>query len=267
MSPDNPVKAVLTIAGSDPSGGAGLQADLKTFSRFQIYGMAVVATLTAQNTVGVRAVVEVDPDFVGQQLDAVLQDIFPQAAKTGMLLTAGVIEIVARKVKEYRIANLVVDPVMISSSGATLMKPDAIAVFCAELLPAAFLVTPNIDEASALTGMTIRTLDDVEKSAVRIHELGARHVLIKGGHLGGEEATDVLFDGSEYFHFRSARLANRNTHGTGCVLSAAIAAQLALGKPIKEAIRLGKEFVTNAIKNGLQIGKGTGPCDPLSLRG
>jgi hydroxymethylpyrimidine/phosphomethylpyrimidine kinase len=261
------VKAVLTIAGSDPSGGAGIQADLKTFSRFQTYGMAVVAALTAQNTAGVRAVAEVDPDFVAQQLDAVLQDIVPQATKTGMLLTARVIETVARKVKEYRIANLVVDPVMISSSGATLMKPDAMAVFRAELLPAAFLVTPNIDEASALTGMTIRTTGDVEKSAFRIHELGARHVLIKGGHLGGEEATDVLFDGSEYSQFRSPRLASRNTHGTGCVLSAAIAAQLALGTSIKEAIRLGKEFVTNAIKNGLEIGKGTGPCDPLSLRG
>jgi len=261
------VKTALTIAGSDPSGGAGIQADLKTFSRLRVHGMAVIAAMTAQNTLGVSAVAEVAPDFVGQQLDAVLTDIRPDAIKTGMLLTAGVIEIVAQKLKQYAIANLVVDPVMISTSGATLMHPDAITVFRQTLLPLAVLITPNTHEAGTLTGKTIRTVRDMEEAAVQVHEMGAAHVLIKGGHVKAEDATDVFFDGQEFSKFQSARIATGDTHGTGCVLSASIAAHLALGKTVKEAVGCGKEFVTNAIRNALRIGHGAGPCNPLSLGG
>jgi hydroxymethylpyrimidine/phosphomethylpyrimidine kinase len=262
-----PVKTALTIAGSDPSGGAGIQADLKTFSRLRVYGMAVVAAMTAQNSLGVSAVAEVAPDFVGQQLDALLADIRPDATKTGMLLSAGVIEVVAEKLKQYGTRNLVIDPVMMSTSGATLMNPDAITVFRRMLLPLASLITPNTDEAGALTGKTIRTVRDMEEAAMEIHDAGAARVLIKGGHVKADVAMDVLFDGKEFSKFQSSRIATRNTHGTGCVLSASIAAYLALGESVKKAVGLGKEFVTAAIRNALQIGHGAGPCDPLSLGG
>ena len=229
--------------------------------------MAVLAAMTAQNTLGVSAVAEVSPEFVAQQLDAILTDIPPHATKTGMLLTAGVTEAVAHKIRQYGVRNLVVDPVIVSTSGTALMKPDAITTFRRNLLPLAFLVTPNIDEAEALTGKSIYTISDMEEAALRIYETGALHVLIKGGHLKGDEATDVLFDGKELSHFRSARVPTQNTHGTGCVLSASIAAYLALGRGIKEAVGAGKEFVTTAIMNALQIGHGADPCDPLSLGG
>lgn len=259
------VKTVLTIAGSDPSGGAGIQADIKTFSELRVYGMAVIAALTAQNTRGVFAVAEVTPDIVAEQLDAVLSDIPPNATKTGMLLTAGVIEAVAQKLKQYGVGNLVIDPVMVSTSGAPLLNSDAISTFRRTLLPLALLITPNTEEARALTGKPMQTAEDMEEAALQIHGMGARHVLVKGGHLVGDDATDVLFDGKKFSHFKAARIAARDTHGTGCVLSAAIAAHLATGKTVEDAVQLGKEFVTNAIKNGLRIGGGTGPCDPLSL--
>jgi len=262
----DPVKSVLTIAGSDPSGGAGIQADLKTFSQIRVYGMAVIAAMTAQNTLGVSAVSEVPLEFVAEQLDSVLIDITPDAAKTGMLLTAGVIDVVAHKVKQYRVQNLVVDPVMISTSGAALMQPDAKDVFRRSLLPLAFLVTPNLDEARQLTGGAIQNLQDMQTAAREIHAMGARCVLVKGGHLKSENASDVFFDGKEFAHFHAPRTTTRHTHGTGCVLSASIAAFLAQGKPVREAVGLGKQFVTAAIKNSLTIGKGIGPCDPLALR-
>jgi hydroxymethylpyrimidine/phosphomethylpyrimidine kinase len=267
VSAAKPVKIALTIAGSDPSGGAGIQADLKTFSQLRVYGMAVVAAMTAQNTIGVSTIAEVSPDFVAQQLDAVLTDLPPDAAKTGMLWTPGVIEAVAHKVKQYGVANLVVDPVMMSTSGSRLMTPDALAAFRQALLPLATLVTPNLAEASVLTGAAIRTADEMRSAALRIHDLGAARVLIKGGHLEGDHATDVLFDGAEFQQFEASRVHIPHTHGTGCVLSAAIAAHLALGEPIQKAVGLAKEFVTKAIKNALQIGNGIGPCDPLSLGG
>lgn len=265
MPSSSPVRTALTIAGSDPSGGAGLQADIKTFSELRVYGMAVVTAVTVQNTLGVSNIGEVSANLVEEQLAGVLSDIPPHATKTGMLLTAGVVEAVAKQVKRYQIPNLVVDPVMISSSGAQLMKPDAVEAFVLFLLPLAFLVTPNIDEASALTRTKIGTVDDMEQAARRIFDMGAKNVLIKGGHLEGSEATDVFFDGRESLKFHAARVANRNTHGTGCVLSAAITAHLALGRPLKEAVDLAKQFVTKAVSNGLQIGNGIGPCDPLGL--
>lgn len=254
----------LTIAGSDPSGGAGIQADLKTFSRLRIYGMAVVAALTAQNTAGIFAVMEVPPDFVAKQLDAVLTDVPPDAVKTGMLSNAAIVEVVAGKLQEHRQANIVIDPVMTSKSGKSLLDPEAIAVFKRLLLPLAFLITPNIDEVLMLTGKSVRTPADMEEAALAIHTLGARNVLIKGGHLEGD-ATDLLFDGKEFSTFRAERLPAHDSHGTGCVLSAAITAHLAAGRSLIEAVRLSKELVTEAIQNGLRIGSGRGPCDPLGI--
>jgi hydroxymethylpyrimidine/phosphomethylpyrimidine kinase len=259
------VKTVLTIAGSDPSGGAGIQADLKTFSSLRVYGMAAIAALTAQNTAAVSAIAEISPAFVAQQLDAVFADTTPDAVKTGMLLTAGVIDEVAQKLRQYAPANIVVDPVMVATSGAPLVKPDGIAALRQLLVPLASVITPNTEEAQKLTGKPVTTIENMEEAALQIHEMGARHVLIKGGHLVAEEATDVLFDGTEFVHFRSPRAAVPETHGTGCVLSAAIAAYLALGKPITEAVRLAKDFITRAIKNGLKIGRGAATCDPLAL--
>jgi hydroxymethylpyrimidine/phosphomethylpyrimidine kinase len=267
VSAAKPIKKALTIAGSDPSGGAGIQADLKTFSELRVYGMAVVAAMTAQNTLGVTAVEPVAAGFVAQQLDAVLTDIPPDATKTGMLLTAGVIEAVAQKLKQHGVRNLIVDPVMVSTSGTVLMNPDAMTVFREKLLPLSSLVTPNINEAQSLTGLKIHSASDMEKAAAEMHKMGARSVLVKGGHLPEGDAIDVLFDGNTYLQLRSLRLSVRHTHGTGCVLSASITAYCALGKPLQEAIALGKEFVTNAIRNGLEIGSGSGPCDPLSLGG
>ena len=259
------VKKALTIAGSDPSGGAGIQADLKTFSALRVYGMAVIAALTAQNTRGISAVFDISPEFVSHQLDAVLTDMPPDAAKTGMLLTADVIEVTAAKITQFGLRNLVVDPVMVSTSGQRLMNPDAIEIFRRSLLPLALVITPNKDEAQALTGKTIRSVEDMEEAALQIHGMGSRHVLIKGGHIEESGATDVLFDGHEFVRLEGERIAARHTHGTGCVLSAAITAELARGKKVSEAVRLGKEFVTTAIKNGLALGGGAGPCDPLSL--
>jgi hydroxymethylpyrimidine/phosphomethylpyrimidine kinase len=259
------VKTALTIAGSDPSGGAGIQADLKTFSRFRIYGMSVVTALTAQNTIGVDGVMEVPPPFVARQLDAVLMDIPVDAAKTGMLWSAATVEVVAQKMKEHQIRNLVVDPVFASTSGAPLLDLEGIWVLCRKLLPLALVVTPNRREAEVLTGKKMASPDDIEEAALQIHAMGPQFVLIKGGHWTGKDATDVLFDGKEFTYLRADRLESRNTHGTGCVLSAAITAQLAAGKTAPEAVREAKSFITEAIKNGLSLGKGHGPCDPLGL--
>jgi len=259
------VKTALTIAGSDPGGGAGIQADLKTFSRLRVYGMSVITALTAQNTVSVSGVLEVPPEFVARQLDAVLSDIHVDAAKTGMLLTAGIVDVVAQKVREYQIRNLVIDPVIVSTSGTPLLNDDAIGAFCRNLLPLGLLVTPNTEEARILAGKAVATVADMEEAALKIHGRGARFVLIKGGHMAGDEVTDVLFDGKDFLHFESKRIQSPHTHGTGCVLSAAITAEIASGKAIKEAVKAARDFVVAAITHGLNLGKGIGPCDPLTL--
>jgi len=259
------VKTALTVAGSDPSGGAGIQADLKTFSRLRVYGMSVITSITAQNTSAVAGIMEVPPEFVERQLDAVLSEIRVDAAKTGMLLTAGNIEVVTQKLREYEIRKLVVDPVMISTSGAALLNPDAIAALRRMLLPLALVITPNTDEAQMLTGKKIVNLEDMEEAALRIHETGARSVLIKGGHMTGSDAIDVLFDGSDFTHLRRGRIRSGHIHGTGCVLSAAITAELAAGKSLSEAVPAAKDFVTAAIAHAVTPGKATGICDPLEL--
>jgi len=258
------IPIALTIAGSDPSGGAGIQADLKTFSALKVYGMSVITALTAQNTIGVSGLLEVNPAFVADQLDAVLSDIVPGAAKTGMLANAAIVEIVATKIRQYGVVKLVVDPVMISTSGSTLLADDAIDALSRLLLPLAQIVMPNIDEARVLSRRDVRDVHDMEEAARRIHGLGARYVYIKGGHLGGD-AIDVLFDGVTSTRLHGSRIVTDNTHGTGCILSAAMAANLALGLSVPEAVVRAKDFVTLAIRNSLRLGAGSGPCDPLGI--
>lgn len=249
----------LTIAGSDPSGGAGIQADLKTFHRFGVYGEAVVTLITAQNTIGVDRVECLAPDLVAQQVRAVLADIPPQAIKTGALGNAGIIESVA-SILRHSTAPLVVDPVMISKHGARLMSGDAQDALVRELLPLAFLIAPNLDEASALSGVTADDVPSMKMAAERLSGLGARSVLVKGGHLKGD-AVDVLLHRGEWFEFAAPRVETRNTHGSGCTYSAAITAELARGADLPAAVRFAKEFVTEAIRTNPGLGRGAGPLN------
>ncbi len=256
------VPRVLTIAGSDSGGGAGIQADLKTFSALGTFGMTAITALTAQNTTGVFAVHEVPPEMVAAQIDAVASDIGVDAAKTGMLSSAPIIEAVVDRVRHHRIHNLVVDPVMVAKSGAPLLRPEAQQALRDRLLPLAVVVTPNLPEAEVLLGRPIRDLRSMREAAQALRDLGPRTVLVKGGHLHGD-AVDVFYDGEEWEELRAERVPSPHTHGTGCVLSAAIAAHLARGLGVREAVRRAKEFVTEAIRAGLPLGKGIGPCNPL----
>ena len=251
------IPRALTVAGSDSGGGAGIQADLKTFSAYRVFGMSVLTAITAQNSVGVQDVVTLPPAFVAAQLESVLSDFGADAAKCGMLVTAGIIRAVAAKLKEHRVEMLVVDPLMIATSGDPLLQPDAREVLIGELLPLALVVTPNLHEAGALAEMAVSTREDMEEAARRIAKLGPRHVLVKGGHLTGE-AVDLLFNGREFTAFSAPRIDSANTHGTGCTFSAAIAAGLARGRPLPEAVRDAKAYVTRAIREGFTPGKGVG---------
>ncbi len=251
------VLRALTIAGSDSGGGAGIQADLKTFSAYRVFGMSVLTAVTAQNSVGVQGVENLPPEFVAKQLESVLSDFGTDAAKTGMLSTAGIIRAVARTLREYRVEKLVVDPVMIAKTGDALLEPAAREALIAEMLPLALVVTPNLHEASALAEMTVATRDDMEEAARRIAKLGQRNVLVKGGHLKGD-AVDILFNGREFTAFSAPRIDSANTHGTGCTFSAAIAAGLALGRPLPDAVRDAKAYVTRAIREGFAVGRGVG---------
>jgi hydroxymethylpyrimidine/phosphomethylpyrimidine kinase len=257
-----PVPRALTIAGSDSGGGAGIQADLKTFSALGVFGLTAITALTAQNTAGVQGVVEMSPAFVREQIDAVLADIGADAAKTGMLSSAPIVEAVAEAVRAWRISRLVVDPVMIAKSGAPLLQPEARAALERALLPLALVVTPNLHEAQALLGRPIETLAQMEDAARALHALGPRYVVVKGGHLPGA-AVDVVFDGRTITRLESERVDTRHTHGTGCVFSAAIAAGLARGAPPDDAIRGAKAFVTAAIRHALPLGRGHGPANPM----
>jgi hydroxymethylpyrimidine kinase/phosphomethylpyrimidine kinase len=255
------IHTALSVAGSDPSGGAGIQADLKTFASLDVYGMSVIAALTAQNTEGVRDVFAIPAEFVGLQLDAVFTDIPPQAMKTGMLGTAAVVEIVAQRIRKQGVSNLVVDPVMVSTSGTHLLEHAGEEMLKRALLPLALLVTPNLAEASVLTAIDVRDPDTMQEAARRLHRMGARNVLVKGGHLEGD-SIDVFYDGAEIDRLSSPRIPTSDLHGTGCVLSAAITAHLARGLALREAVVRGKEFVTEAIRNSLRLGKGSGPVNP-----
>lgn len=252
------MKKVLTIAGSDSSGGAGIQADLKAFSANGVFGMSVITAVTAQNTQGVFAVQDIDPEIITKQLEAIFEDIKVDAVKIGMVSRIETIEAVVEGLKKYPVANIVVDPVMISKSGYYLLQADAVKALVTGLLPLAMVVTPNVPEAEEITGMKITTLADMEVAARKIHELGPRYVLLKGGHMAGD-ATDLLFDGTECHILQAARIVTQNTHGTGCTLSSAIAANLARGYNIQEAVQKAKEYINTAIEHSFPIGKGVGP--------
>ncbi|MBI2879173.1 MAG: bifunctional hydroxymethylpyrimidine kinase/phosphomethylpyrimidine kinase [Candidatus Rokubacteria bacterium] len=251
------IPKALTIAGSDSGGGAGIQADLKTFTAFRVYGVSVLTAITAQNSLGVQGVQNLPPEFVARQIDSVLGDIGADAVKTGMLSTALIIRAVASGLREHRVERLVVDPVMVAKSGDPLLEPEARAALVREILPLALVVTPNLHEAAALAGLPVGTPEEMEEAARRIHRLGPRHVLVKGGHLKGD-ALDLLFDGQAFIPFRAERIPTPHTHGTGCTYSAAIAAGLARGLHLSEAVGEAKRYVTRAIREGFAVGRGVG---------
>ena len=255
-----PRARAMTIAGSDSGGGAGIQADLKTFAALGVYGASALTAITAQNTVGVTAVHEIPTDVITAQIDAVLDDIGADAVKTGMLSSSPIIECVSQAVQRHQVQRLVVDPVMVAKSGDSLLREDAIDSLRSLLLPLAAVVTPNIPEAEALTSRTITSPDDARVAAREIVNLGCRSVVVKGGHLDGP-ATDLFFDGVAFQEFTSARIDTKNTHGTGCTFASAVAAGLAQGMTPVDAVALAKEYVTEAIRHSFPIGQGHGPLN------
>ncbi len=253
---------VLIVAGSDSSGGAGIQADLKTVSALGVYGMTAITALTAQNTEGVFGILETDPEFVALQMQVCFEDLGCDAVKTGMLANAGIIAAVADQIHRHPAVPVVVDPVMISTSGIPLLDPQAIASLQQKLLPLAAVVTPNLHEAGALIGHPISGVEEMKDAARTILAFGSKNVVVKGGHLAGS-AVDLLFDGREFVEFPSDRIAARDSHGTGCIFASALAAGLAEGKTVRESTALAKEFVTAAIREGLPLGRGNGPANPM----
>jgi len=252
------MRTALTIAGSDSSGGAGIQADLKTFAAHGVFGMSAITAVTAQNTRGVTGVEALSPTFVAAQIDAVASDIPPDATKIGMLANAGIVLAVAAAIERHHLPNVVLDTVMIAKSRAPLLEPSAVAALRDRLLPLADVVTPNIPEAEALTGLRITSLRDMHAAAIRLVELGARAALVKGGHLEGP-AIDVLWDGAHAIELAAPRIDSRHTHGTGCTLSSAIAARLAQGDDLMDACQAAKRYVTEAIAQAPGLGQGHGP--------
>lgn len=255
------MKQVLTIAGSDSGGGAGIQADIKAMSANGTFAMSVITSITAQNTKGVTAIHDLPDTIIEAQIDAIFDDFDVAAVKTGMLSTATTTALVGRKMKQYGVTKLVVDPVMVSKSGHELLQPNAIDWLKQDLIPLAYLLIPNIHEAERLTGTTIRTLAEARQAAKTLHQLGCQHVLIKGGHLLERPATDLLYDGRFFRMFKGDFIDTTTTHGTGCTFASAITAQLALGKPIANAIEAAKTYTTSAIRHGLAIGHGHGPTN------
>jgi hydroxymethylpyrimidine/phosphomethylpyrimidine kinase len=250
---------VLTIAGSDSGGGAGIQADLKAFAARGVYGMSALTAITAQNTLGVQGVFELPPDFVRLQIDSVMEDIGADAWKTGMLSNADIIGAVADRARAYGVERLVVDPVMVAKGGDPLLRPEARDALIEELLPLAYVVTPNHYEAQVLTGLEIRTVDDMRRAAQAIYELGPRHVVVKGGHLPASEAAiDVLYDGRSFETFKAPRIDTPNTHGTGCTYASSIAAELAKGHPVRDAVCVAKAYLTAALQAAVDMGIGHG---------
>jgi hydroxymethylpyrimidine/phosphomethylpyrimidine kinase len=255
------MKAVLTIAGSDSGGGAGIQADLKTFAALGVYGTSAITAITAQNTVGVAAVTTLAADFVAAQIEAVAGDIELHATKTGMLASAAIVEAVAAAIEELELPKVVVDPVMVAKSGDALVDDDGVRAMSSELLPRALVVTPNLPEAEMLSGIRIRTPADAREAATRIYRMARCAVIVKGGHAVGDELVDLLFDGDAFTEFPTRRIQTRNTHGTGCTFASAIAAWLAHGYDLREATGRAQTYVTGAIRHGFAIGNGHGPLD------
>lgn len=252
------MKTALTIAGSDSCGGAGIQADIKTMTCNGVYAMSAITALTAQNTTGVSGIMEVTPDFLAAQLDAVIQDIFPDAVKTGMVSSSLLIKEIAKAIKKYSLKNIVADPVMVATSGAKLISDDAISTLKNELLPLATVITPNIPEAEVLFGKKITSKEDMETAAKEINRNLGCAVLLKGGH-SLNDANDYLFDGTDGTWFTGKRIDNPNTHGTGCTLSSAIASGLAKGFTLKESVKHAKDYISGALAAMLDLGKGSGP--------
>jgi len=255
------MKRVLTIAGSDSGGGAGIQADLKTITLLGGYGMSVVTAVTAQNTIGVQTIHVVPASIVEIQTDAVLSDIGADAVKTGMLVNGEIVRVVARKIEQYKIEKVVVDPVMIATSGSELFNQADREMLIKQLIPLALVITPNLMEASILTGLEVNSIPAMKRAALRIYDMGAKYVFVKGGHLKGNPV-DLLYDGKEYREIEGQRIETKNTHGTGCVLTAVIATLLAKGDQVCEAVEKAKTFVTRALQSSIDLGKGTGPADP-----
>ena len=256
------MKTALSIAGSDSSGGAGIQADIKTMAMNGVYAMTAITALTAQNTTGVRAIQEVTPLFLRQQLDAVFEDIFPDGVKIGMIPSAQLVKTAAQGLRDYRAKRIVVDPVMVATSGSALMKSEAVETLTKELLPLADVVTPNIPEGEVLSGRKIQTEEDMEQAAKVISESYGCAVLLKGGH-SVSDANDLLYKDGKCQWFTGKRIHNPNTHGTGCTLSSAIAANLAKGFSLEESVQRAKEFISGALEAMLDLGKGSGPMDHL----
>lgn len=254
------MKTALSIAGSDCSGGAGIQADIKTMTMNGVYAMSAVTALTAQNTAGVSAISEVSPEFLKNQLDMIFGDIYPHAVKIGMVSSAGLIEAIAERLAFYGAKNIVADPVMVSTSGSKLLRDDAVSALVKRLLPLADVTTPNIPEAEILSGITIRTPKDMERAAQKISEENSCAVLLKGGH-SVSDADDVLYANGTLKWFRGKRIDNPNTHGTGCTLSSAIAANLAKGFPLEESVERAKDYISGALAAMLDLGKGSGPMN------
>lgn len=254
------MEKVLTIAGSDCSGGAGIQADIKTMVSNKVYGMSVITALTAQNTKGVMAIEDVSAKFVKEQIDSVFQDIEPDAIKIGMVSNSGIANIIVERLSFYNAKNIVVDPVMVSTSGSKLMSDEAIEIIKTKLIPLATIITPNIKEAEVLSGFKINSKEDMEKSAILISEYYNGAILIKGGHLK-DTADDLLFINNEYIWILGKRIVNNNTHGTGCTLSSAIACNLAKNKGIIDSVKLSKTYINRALEMKLNLGKCSGPLD------
>ncbi len=262
-----PIAKALTIAGSDSGGGAGIQADLKTFQELDAFGMSVITALTAQNTLGVHGVFPQTLEAIEAQLEAVLSDIGADAVKTGMLFSPEIISLVAQKLTEYKVSNIVVDPVMIAKGGASLLQEEAIRALIDDLLPIATVITPNLPEAAKILGIEeMKTLDEMKEAAINLHKLGPKYVVLKGGHLMNGPAIDLLFDGETIYELRTERIETTHTHGTGCTFAAAIAAELAKGSSIKSAVETAKAFITAAITSSLAIGGGIGPTNHSAYR-
>ncbi|BAL00292.1 phosphomethylpyrimidine kinase [Oscillibacter valericigenes Sjm18-20] len=254
------MKKVLSIAGSDCSGGAGIQADLKTFSAHGVFGMSVIVSVVAENTSRVIDIQDITPDMIKKQIDAVFEDIEVDAVKIGMLSTPPCMNAVAEKLRQYQPKNIVIDPVMYAKNGCPLMEPTAVDTLIKTIIPHADVLTPNIPEAEKIADMRISTVADMETAAKEIVAMGCKAIVVKGGHATGN-ALDVLFDGEKFYHFETKRIDTKNTHGTGCTFSSAITSQLAKGLSILEAVQKSKEYVTIAIEHSLAIGHGNGPTN------
>jgi hydroxymethylpyrimidine/phosphomethylpyrimidine kinase len=254
------IPTAMTIAGSDSGGGAGIQADLKTFAALGVYGTSTLTAITAQNTLGVTGVHEIPTDIIAAQIEAVITDIGADAVKTGMLSSSAIVEVVAQELKRHQVEALVIDPVMVAKSGDPLLQQEAVEALRAKLVPLAAVVTPNIPEAEVLTGLKINSLEDMRRAAEKIIEMGAGGVVVKGGHLEGP-ATDLFYDGSHFQEFTAPRIETKNTHGTGCTFASAIAAGLARRMSVIDSVAQAKEYVTEAIRRSFPIGQGHGPLN------